>query len=76
MNSTLIHSLVCKMQYQAINFINAYLTCVNWDYVTRERFFFFYFFFFNIPPPRPMWCSPVCELLGFELNTCHQLKYF
>lgn len=46
MNSTLIHSLVCKMQYQAINFINAYLTCVNWDYVTRERFFFFYFFFF------------------------------
>lgn len=66
MNSTLIHSLVCKMQYQAINFINAYLTCVNWDYVTRERFFFFYFFF--LISPRPARCGALQSVSSLALS--------
>ena len=53
MNSTPIYSLACKMQYQAINFINAYLTCVNWDCVTKGSFFVFVFLFYIRPPDGP-----------------------
>lgn len=67
MNSILIYSLVCKMQYQAINFINAYGTWVNWHYVTQESFY--------IRPPDVL-LYPVCELFVLELNTCPKSKHF
>lgn len=70
MNTTLMYSLACKMQYQAINFINAYLTCVNWA-MSQKKVFCFCF----ISGP-PMGCCPVCEAFVLELNTCPESKLF
>ena len=71
MNSTRMYSSACKMQYQAINFINAYLTCVNWAMSQKKVWFCFCF----LSGPA-MGCYPVCEEFVLELNTCPESKHF